>query len=142
MPFVCVQTLLVPWARRNEDLTRDKTDDRDAMLIGRLAGELRCYEPEPTDPTWTRLRHLGARRERLVEEATGLEQQMRDLLECARPAVLTAAAQPFNSATWCAALDVALARATRPAAIWAARVGWDRHGSRRRWSRVPGAPMA
>jgi transposase len=113
MPFVCVQTLLVAWARRNEDLTRDKTDDRDAMLIGRLAGELRCYEPEPTDPTWTRLRHLGARRERLVEEATGLEQQMRDLLECAWPAVLTAAAQPFNSATWCAALDVALARATR-----------------------------
>ena len=37
MPFVCVQTLLVAWARRNEDLTnRDKTDDRDAMLIGRL----------------------------------------------------------------------------------------------------------
>jgi len=113
MPFVCVQTLLVAWARRNEDLTRDKTDDRDAMLIGRLVSELRCYEPEPTDATWTRLRHLGARRGRLVEEATGLEQQMRDLLDCAWPAVLAAAAQPFKSATWCAALDVALARATR-----------------------------
>jgi len=38
---------LVAWARRNEDLTNDKTDDRDAMLIGRLVGELRCYETEP-----------------------------------------------------------------------------------------------
>jgi hypothetical protein len=113
MPFVCVQTLLVAWARRNEDLTRDKTDDRDAMLIGRLVSELRCYEPEPAQQTWTRLRHLGARRGRLVEEATGQVQQMRDLLECAWPAVLQAAAQPLKSATWCAALDVALSRATR-----------------------------
>jgi transposase len=111
MPFVCVQTLLVAWARRNEDLTNDKTDDRDAMLIGRLVGELRCYEPEPAQETWTRLRHLGARRERLVAEATAGLQQMRDLLECAWPAVLQAAAQPFNSATWCAALDVVLSRA-------------------------------
>ena len=54
MPFVCVQTLLVAWARRNEDLTNDKTDDRDAMLIGRLVGELRCYQPEPVTETWNR----------------------------------------------------------------------------------------
>ncbi|MGZ4620106.1 MAG: hypothetical protein ACXV3F_15700 [Frankiaceae bacterium] len=33
---------------------------------------------------------------------------MRDPLECAWPAVLEAAAQPFKSATWCAALDVVL----------------------------------
>ena len=33
MSFVCTQTLLVAWARRNEDLTNDKT------------GELRRYEP-------------------------------------------------------------------------------------------------
>ena len=111
MPFVCVQTLLVAWARRNEDLTNDKTDDRDAMLIGRLVGELRCYQPEPVEATWARLRHLGARRERLIEEATGQLQQIRDLLECAWPAVLDAAAQPFNSASWCATLDVVLARA-------------------------------
>jgi transposase len=109
MPFVCVQTLLVAWARRNEDLTNDKTDDRDAMLIGRLVGELRCYQPEAAEETWTRLRHLGAR-EGLIEEAVGQVQQMRDLLECAWPAVLDAAAQPFKSATWCAALDVVLTR--------------------------------
>jgi transposase len=36
---------------------------------------------------------------------------MRDLLECAWPAVLDAARQPFTSTTWHAALTVALARA-------------------------------
>ena len=29
-----------------EDLTRDKSDPKDAVLIARLAGERRCYEPE------------------------------------------------------------------------------------------------
>ena len=36
--------------------------------------------------------------------------QVRDLLECAWPAVLTAAGKPFRSATWCAALAVSLDR--------------------------------
>ena len=36
---------------------------------------------------------------------------MRDLLECAWPAVLDAALQPFKSTTWHAALTVALSRA-------------------------------
>jgi transposase len=36
---------------------------------------------------------------------------MRDLLECAWPAVLGAARQPFKSTTWHAALTVALSRA-------------------------------
>jgi len=30
------------------------------VLIARLAGELRCYEPEGADAVWARLRHLGA----------------------------------------------------------------------------------
>ena len=38
-------------------------------------------------------------------------QQIRDLLECAWPAVLDAARQPFKSTTWQAALTVALTRA-------------------------------
>ena len=45
MPLVCVQPLLSSWARRAEDLTFDKTDDKDAVLIARLAGELRCSCP-------------------------------------------------------------------------------------------------
>jgi transposase len=59
MAFVCVQPLMSAWARRAEDLTFDKTDDKDAVLIARLAGHLRCYLPEPVDKTWGRLRHLG-----------------------------------------------------------------------------------
>ena len=69
MSFVCVQPIQTSWARRSEDLTFDKTDDKDAILIARLTAQLRCYVPEPVDETWGRLRHLGARRERLIVEA-------------------------------------------------------------------------
>ncbi len=47
MPFVCVQPMLSSWARKSEDLTCDKTDDKDAVLIARLTAQLRCYLPEP-----------------------------------------------------------------------------------------------
>ncbi len=47
MSFVCVQPMLSSWARRTEDLTTDKTDDKDAVIIARLTGQLRCYLPEP-----------------------------------------------------------------------------------------------
>ena len=53
---------------KDEDLTLDKTDEKDAVLIARLTAQLRCYVPEPVDETWGRLRHLGARRERLIDE--------------------------------------------------------------------------
>jgi transposase len=62
MPFVCVQPLMSAWARRAEDLTFDKTDDKDAVLITRLTAQLRCYLPEPAEATWARLRQLGLRR--------------------------------------------------------------------------------
>ena len=62
MSFVCVQPMLSSWARKTEDLTTDKTDDKDAVIIARLTAQLRCYLPEPIDETWGRLRHLGARR--------------------------------------------------------------------------------
>jgi transposase len=55
MPFVCVQPLQMSWARRSEDLTFDKTDDKDAVLIARLAAQLRCYIPEPVEETPERL---------------------------------------------------------------------------------------
>lgn len=59
---------------------------------------------------WARLRHLGARRSKLITDATVGVNQVRDLLECAWPMVLSAAGVPFRSATWCAALAVALDR--------------------------------
>jgi transposase len=110
MTLVCVNPLLVGRARESEDYTRDKSDDKDAMLIARLVAERHCYAPERAEQTWARLRQLGARRERLVTEATACVQQVRDLLECAWPGVLEAAADPFDSTNWCAALAVVLDR--------------------------------
>jgi transposase len=110
LPLVCVQPLLVYRARESEDLTFDKSDPKDAVIIARLAAGLRCYEPERASAVWARLRHLGARRRQLTADATGQVNQVRDLLECAWPAVLDAAGKPFRSSTWCAAVSVALER--------------------------------
>jgi transposase len=112
MPFVCVQPMQTSWARRSEDLTFDKTDDKDAVLIARLTAQLRCYVPEPVEETWGRLRHLRTRRERLIVEAVSQVQQMRDLLECVWPAALETANYPFRSRTWAAAMWVVVDRDT------------------------------
>lgn len=113
MAFVCVQPVASSWARKTEDLTMDKTDDKDAVLIARLTAQLRCYLPEPVDEsnaTWTRLRHLGSRREELIGQHVAAVQTVRDLLECVWPAALEAAKWPFRSATWVAALTVVVRR--------------------------------
>ncbi len=110
MLFVCVQPSVTSYSRRVEDLTPDKTDEKDAVLIARLTAQLRCYEPEPVDETWARLRHLGTRREQLITETSSQVQQMRDLLECVWPAVLQAARQPFRSHTWLAGLSIVVER--------------------------------
>jgi transposase len=128
MPFVCVQPMQTSWARRSEDLTFDKTDDKDAILIARLAAQLRCYVPEPVDETWGRLRHLGARREQLIVEAVSQIQQMRDLLECVWPAALETAQRPFRSRTWAAAMTVILDRDDGDLAR-TRRLGWARFES-------------
>jgi hypothetical protein len=100
LALVCVQPLLVYRAREGEDLTFDKSDPKDAVIIARLSAGLRCYEPERADVVWARLRHLGARRLQLTTDATAAVNQVRDLLECAWPAVLDASPAPFRSATW------------------------------------------
>jgi transposase len=110
MPFVCVQPMVTSWSRRAEDLTFDKTDEKDAVLIARLTAQLRCYEPEPVDETWARLRHHGSRREQLITEVGSSIQQIRDLLECVWPAGLGTAQQPFRSRTWIAAVWVIVDR--------------------------------
>ena len=110
MPFVCVQPMLTSWARRSEDLTFDKTDEKDAVIIARLTAQLRCYIPEPVDETWGRLRHLGARREQLLVDAGSQVQQVRALLECVWPAALQTARQPFRSSTWTAGMSIVVDR--------------------------------
>jgi hypothetical protein len=69
--FCCVQPVAVARAREGDDYTRDKTDHRDAYLIGRLAVRLDCYLPERAGEAWARLRHLGARRLALAGSRSG-----------------------------------------------------------------------
>ena len=107
---MCVQPVVISWSRRAEGLTCGKTDDKDAVLIARLAAQLRCYIPEPAGERWARLRQLGTRREQLITEAGRRIQQMRDLLECGWPAALGTARQPFRPGTWVAALPVITGR--------------------------------
>jgi transposase len=110
MGFVCVQSLKVHLAREADDYTRDKTDHKDAVLIGKLISRLECYLPERAEEDWARLRHLGQRRFRLVTEMVACGRQIVDLLSCCWPAVLGAAAKPLDSTTWLACLVVTAQR--------------------------------
>lgn len=107
---VCVQPLATHRAREEEDYTRDKSDYKDAVLIARLAGELRCYAPERIEGSWADLRHLGRRRAEVITRGSTATLQLRDLLALAWPAALQAAADPFRSATWQATVAVVLER--------------------------------
>jgi transposase len=110
LPFVCVQPLMSHLAREQEDLTGDKTDEGDCVLIARLARELHCYEPERLEGAWAELREEGRRRARLITAATAAKQLIRDRLGLVAPALLAAACEPFDSATWLASLEVVLER--------------------------------
>jgi len=110
LPMVCIQPLVSPIAREQQDYTPHKTDESDCVLIGRLATELHCYVPEELDEAWAHLRHLGRRRAQLITAATASVQRIRDFLSVAWPVVTEACAQPFESVTWLAALQVVTAR--------------------------------
>jgi transposase len=148
MGFVCVQPLRVHLAREADDYTRDKTDHKDAVLIGKLIARLDCHLPERADENWARLRHLGARRARLVTETVACAQQVSDLLACAWPAALACAAKPLESSTWLACLAAATqACQGEPATLRAmgrdqffalARAELPRFGGRRLHGRVAG----
>jgi transposase len=157
LELVCVQPLLVGRAREAEDYTREKSDGKDVLVIARLVAELRCYQPERPDQTWARLRHLGARRARLLTQVGAARQQLRDLLECACPGLLEVAADPLDSLTFRAAVTVALGRLDAaggdPAALGRGRGGLARFarqvsvelgrwGGKRRCHRILGAVWA
>jgi transposase len=123
--FCCVQPLAVARAREGDDYTRDKTDHRDAYLIGKLAVRLDCYLPERAGEAWARLRHLGARRCALAADVVAGRQQIGDLLACAWPAALGTAARPLQSVTWLAAMGVVTDRCCGdPARL--RKMGYDR----------------
>jgi transposase len=110
LPFVCVQPLVSHIAREQEDLTGDKTDEGDSGLVARLARELHCYVPEHLEGAWAELREEGRRRAQLITNATAAKQLLRDKLGLVAPALLEAACEPFDSATWLASLEVVLDR--------------------------------
>jgi transposase len=145
MGFVCVQSLRVHLDREADDYTRDKTDHKDAVLIGRLVVRLECYLPERADADWARLRHLGARRTRLITEATAGRQQIVDLLGSSWPAALSAAAKPLDCKTWLACLSAvvdagadltAIAAGGVQAFIAAVRTQLPRFGANRACHRI------
>jgi len=148
MGFVCVQSLRVHLAREADDYTRDKTDHKDAVLIGKLISRLDCYLPERAEADWARLRHLGQRRLRLVSEVIACGQQILDLLSCCWPAALGCAAKPLESTTWLACLAATmdrchgdparLARLGRDGFFAAARGQLPRFGARRLSHKVAG----
>jgi transposase len=117
--LVCVNPMLVHRGREEEDFTRDRSDFKDATIIAKRVTELRCYVPYVLEGHWCRLRHLGARRNDQLVAAGSARQRLRDLLECAWPAVLATAADPLDAITWRAAMGVS----TDPAQI--AAMGWD-----------------
>jgi transposase len=88
--YVLVQGFVVAHARELDDLTRDKTDVRDASLIADLAAELRFTETRLSEGPWAELELLvSARDARRLERAAAL-QEMRALLELAWPGLLEA----------------------------------------------------
>lgn len=105
--LVCVNPMLVARAREGEDFTRNRSDFSDAAIIARLCAERRCHVPYLAEGHWSRLRHLGVRRNQLLVAATAARQSLRDLLECYWPALLGVAAKPMESLTVRAVLSVA-----------------------------------
>jgi transposase len=126
LTMVCTQPLLVHREREREDLTRDRSDPKDAVLIAGLAAQLRCYEPERPSVQWARLRHLGDRRCELIVAEGAARQRIRALLECAWPAALTAAAKPLASITWRATMTVIASRCVDGNLPALRRMGWAR----------------
>ncbi|RZK94215.1 MAG: IS110 family transposase [Rhodococcus sp. (in: high G+C Gram-positive bacteria)] len=104
--LVCVNPMLVHRGREEEDFTRDRSDFKDATIIAKRVAELRCYVPYVQEGHWCRLRHLGARRNDQLVAAGSARQRLHDLLECAWPAVLSAASDPLDAITWRAAMKV------------------------------------
>lgn len=86
--YVLVQSFVVATAREFDNLTRDKTDARDAGLIADLAAELRFTETQLPSGPWAELELLAEARDgRVVERGAALQEQ-RALLELVWPELL------------------------------------------------------
>ncbi|HEV8281679.1 MAG TPA: IS110 family transposase [Candidatus Limnocylindrales bacterium] len=88
--YVLVQSFVVAMSRELDNLTRDKTDARDAGLIADLAVELRFTDTQLPEGPWAELDLLAEARDgRVVERGAALQEQ-RALLELVWPELLRA----------------------------------------------------
>jgi transposase len=126
LTMVCVSPMLVSRERERDDLTPDRSDAKDAVLIAGLAAQLRCYEPERPTVPWARLRAPGGQPRRAGRRRRSGPARIRSLLECAWPAALEAAAKPLDSSTWRASMAVILSRCVQGDAAAVRRMGWIR----------------
>jgi transposase len=108
LALVCVQPLVSHVAREQQDLTGDKTDEGDCVLVAGLARELHCYVPEVADAGWAELRAAGRDRAGLITRATAARQLIRDQLGLTWPGLLAVHSDPLESATWLACLAAAV----------------------------------
>jgi transposase len=88
LPYVTVQSFVVARAREFDDLTRDKTDQRDAGLIADLACELRFNEVQLESGAWAELRSLAEARDHYRVDQRAALQEQRALLELTWPELL------------------------------------------------------
>lgn len=88
VPFVLVQSFVVARARQIDDLTRDKTDIRDAALIADLAAELRFTDTRLPVGPWADLELLAQARDDRMRERSAALQEQRALLELVWPRLL------------------------------------------------------
>lgn len=88
LAYVTVQSLVVARARELDDLTRDKTDLRDAGLIADLACDLRFNEVQLESGAWAELRTLADARDHYRVDQRSALQEQRALLELTWPELL------------------------------------------------------
>ena len=86
--YVLVQSFVVAMSRELDNLTRDKTDARDAGLIADLAAELRFTDTQLPVGPWAELDLLAEARDGRVVERGGAFQEQRALLELVWPTLL------------------------------------------------------
>jgi transposase len=88
LTYVIVQSFVLARARELDDLTRDKTDQRDAGLIADLACERRFTETRLEAGPWAELRALAQTRSAYRVARGAALQEQRALLELTWPALL------------------------------------------------------
>jgi len=88
LPYLIVPSFVLARAREFDDLTRHKTDPRDAALIADLVCELRFVDAQLKTGAWAELRLLAEEQNERCVERCAAQQEQRAFLELVWPALL------------------------------------------------------